>query len=242
MQVALVNSVKARSLDMIFDLGDLVSGNTGTGDRATIANYTAIKGIYDRSGIPYHVSMGNQDNLSAFDAVFPGSLDYYVIKDKILLIVLDASSWPVADLTNAQLAFLNNTLDSHKDSLAFVMCHEGRKQLRWPTNYPSGEANDSRFQQIIESNSYHMGGVVFGHAHSVGSIGGNKTYFTYTGTYGSTYQNGFNTPMGYDTFAVFKKPSSPGYTIKVWYEMLKVNAALSSTYMEYDVPGPLDQT
>jgi hypothetical protein len=237
MQVALLKSVKARSLEMVFDLGDLVTGDIGTGIGASISNYTTIKENYDRAGIPYHVSMGNHDNLEAFNAVFPGSLDYFVVRDKMIMIVLNASLWPVAGLNDTQLRFLNDTLNSHKDSLAFVMCHEGRKQFHWPAGYPNGEANDIRFQQIIESNSYHMGGVLVGHAHSTGSTAGNGTYYSYTGTYGSVYQNGFNTPMGYATFGVFKNATS-GYTIKVWYESLVNEAALPLTYIQYDVPGP----
>jgi hypothetical protein len=242
MQVALVNSAKAQSLNMIFDLGDLVNGVSGSGIGATVANYSMIKGIYDNSGIPYHVAMGNHDNISAFNEVFPGSLDYYVIKDKIIWIVLNASIEPVVSINSTQLDFLNNTLSSHKDYLAFVMCHEGQKQIHWPAGYPEGEANDTRFQQIIETNSYHMGGVLFAHAHCAGTTAGNSTYYTYTGTYGSTNQNGFDYQMGYDMFGIFKNSSTSEYTIKVWYEVLVNNSALSSTYFEYKITLPINQT
>ncbi len=240
MQTALINSVKHRSLDMIFDVGDLIHDNSG--NHSMIANYTNIKGIYDGSGIPYHVAMGNHDDYRAFNLVFPGSLDYYVTKDNFIMIVLNASTWPVANLNDTQITFLNDTLISHKESLAFVMCHEGRKQLNWPDSDPNGEANDTRFQQIIESNYYHMGGVLVAHSHCAGSIAENKTFFTYTGTYGSTYQNGFNTPMGYSTVAIFKNSSASGYSIKIWYEVLGPNSPLPSTYLEYNVPGPYNQT
>lgn len=240
MQTALTESVKAQSLDTIFDLGDLANGNTGIA--ATVANYSIIKGIYDDSELHYYVAMGNHDDVGAFSEVFPGSLDYYVIKDNIIMIVLNASTWPVTNLNDTQIAFLNDTLNSHKGSLAFVMCHEGRKQLNWPDSDSNGEANDIRFQQIIESNYYHMGGVLVGHSHCAGSIAGNKTFYTYTGTYGSTYQNGFNTPMGYGTIAIFKNLSSSGYSVRAWYEVLGTNSPLPSTYLEYDVPGPLNQT
>jgi hypothetical protein len=186
--------------------------------------------------------MGNHDNLSAFNTVFPESLDYYVVRDKIIWIVLNASIEPVVSLSNNQLNFLNETLDSHQDYLAFVMCHEGQKQIHWPAGYPNGEANDTRFQQIIQSNSYHVGGVVFAHAHCAGTTAGNNTYYTYTGTYGSTNQNGFDYQMGYDTFGIFKNPSTSSYTIKVWYEVLVNNSALSSTYLEYDITLPGNHT
>ncbi len=240
MQIALVNSVRVRSLDMIFDLGDLIHDNSR--NQSVMGNYTKIKGIYDGSGIPYHVAMGNHDDYRAFNLVFPSSLDYYVTKDNFIMIILNASTWPVANLNDTQIAFLNDTLNSHKESLAFVMCHEGRKQLNWPDSDPNGEANDTRFQRIIESNYYHMGGVLVAHSHCAGSIAGNKTFFTYTGTYGSTYQNGFNTPIGYDTIAIFKNSSTTGYSIKIWYEVLATNSPLPSTYLDYEVPGPINRT
>jgi hypothetical protein len=235
MQIALVNSIEAQQLGMIFDLGDLVAGNSGNGMGATIANYTAIKEVYDSTGIPYYTAMGNHDNPKAYNTIFPGSIDYYVQVGNIIWIVLNASSIPVVSLNESQLNFLRETLNSHMDCLAFVMCHEGQKQIHWPSVSSPGEVNDIKFQQIIELNSYHMGGVLVAHAHCAGSTPGNKTYYTYTGTYGSTYQNGFNYSRGYDTFGVFKNTTTSTYMIKVWYEVLQTNSALQSTYLEYTV-------
>jgi predicted phosphodiesterase len=173
-------------VDFMLHVGDLV--NT-----AYESEFVATKELMDRTGIPYHTTVGNHDNHNAegdADKEAPyrqiiGDQFHYTFTHKGLgFVIANNSGSATAELTKQAIdereRNLRSHLESHADRPVIVACHipvvpmRDEAILKSSFDIPTYKVAEPGMLRIIEEHRHHVTAVLCGHLHLSGVVQQNE--------------------------------------------------------------------
>jgi len=226
--IAYMSALQRNGIQRFFEVGDLTKEQ---GPRA----YSELAEIYNNSGIPYNITLGNHD----FGYLSFGCqpiLDYYggpyaLAVDSIVFILMDATT--MTDFNESTMSWLDSTLTAHQDEICFIMMHIMHKTL----GYPEVEMNDASFINLVESHADHIGAVIAGHIHEYKTpnmYDVNGVHYTYSGTVGSDYAP-MNPDGIFSYLTVEMEETVKGWNLHLYRKNINTDAIIAGTEDYYAV-------
>lgn len=178
---AYMAALKEDGVQRFFEVGDLTQEQ---GPRA----YSELAAIYNSSGIPYNVVLGNHDKgylpFGCQRILNNTGLPYTVDVGPVVFIMMHAVN--MTNFNSSTISWLGVTLAQHRNQICFIMMHIMHKKL----GYPSVEMEDAGFTALVEAHANHIGAVIAGHIHEYRTPHTyvvNGVHYTYSGTIGEGY-------------------------------------------------------
>ncbi len=229
---AYMAALQRNGIQRFFELGDL------TMEQGPSA-YAALAEIYNSSGIPYNIVLGNHD-LGYFTLGCQSTFGYdgqpYVVEfDSIAFIMLNATAPTSFD--DSTISWLGATLDAHKGDICFVMMHI----MHYALGYPQVEVYDDAFVKLMEKHADHIGAVVAGHIHEYDRPHPyyvNGVNYVYTGTVGEGYAQ-MNPEEIYSYLTVEMSRTPEGWDIHLYRKNIHTDAMIVGTEDRYSVEWDL---